>query len=215
MELQTEDSINLDQYKKNILELKKEEAILKDLLKKYNDIKNNPGQKVFIPLVNNSKIAFFEGKTKNSNICFFNIGEYVLETTIDRKINRIDKSLSQIQTNLNNLNKKSNQNTHLEKEEKKIKRENFESNMIYNDKNEKIGELKKLNEDLFEIIEDEIMSNQYKINPDKENKPNEKIDSLEKDKKDATLQHKLEELKNSRNKYKDPNFISFADLEFL
>ena len=39
MDLFTEDYINNDQYKKQILELKKEEAILKDLQKKYFNIK--------------------------------------------------------------------------------------------------------------------------------------------------------------------------------
>jgi hypothetical protein len=196
-----------------IIELKKEEAKLKDQLKKIAEVKDHPNKKVFIPLLNNSKIAFFEAKIKGSSNIYTNLGEYVIQSTIDRKMNKINKSIALIQRETNqkikrDLKEPFNINNKNDKTEK----------IIYNEKQEKIGQLKKLNDDLFEIIEDEYISENIEL----ENETNkndkdykEKIIYREKDNTQDTLNKKLEEMKKTKNKYKDTNYINFADQEFL
>lgn len=203
--------LNFDKDNNELIKLKKEEAKLKDTLKRITEIKENPGKKVFIPLLNNSKIAFFEAKLKGTPSLFTNIGEYVIQTTIDKKINKINKSIAEFKGQINKLNDKEateSINSKLDNQEK----------IIYNEKQEKIGELKKLNDGLFEIIEDELVSEKIKL--ELENKTDNYYNIKPKDIEDKAnhqdeINKKLEEMKNSKSKYKDRNYVNFADLEFL
>lgn len=205
MDLKTKTNDNPEKNK--ILELKKEEAILKDQLKRINDIQEHPSKKVFIPLLSNSKLAFFEARTKGTPKIYTNIGDYVIESTIDRKINKIKKLLADIQGETNSIKIK------VQKEATNLNNDNNQK-IIYDEKQEKIGELKKLNDGLFEIIEDEKVSEKLKL--EIESKDKEKKQNLvnNKDNTQKEINRKLEEMKQSRNKYKNPNHINFADLEF-
>lgn len=95
-----------ENFQKNkIIELKIQEAILKDQLNRIIEIEKNPSKKVFVPLNNNSKLAFFEAKIKGTPNIYTNISEYVIESTIDRKINKINKAIASIQSKFNKINK--------------------------------------------------------------------------------------------------------------
>ncbi len=216
MDLKTKSSDNSEN--KKILESKKEEAILKDQLKRIIDIKENPIKKVFIPLLNNSKLAFFEAKIKGTQKLYSNTGEYLIESTIDRKINRLNKSLAAIQNQV--VDEQLCKNNKGGKEQLFNLKNGETEQVIYNEKQEKIGELTKLNDDLFEIIEDENVSEKIKFEIESSNNKDKEIQEniiQSKNISQEVINKKLEEMKKSRSHYKnkDPNHINFFDLEFL
>lgn len=89
--------------------------------------------------------------------------------------------------------------------------------IIYNENKEKIGELKKLNDGLFEIIEDENVSEKFKLQIESTEKIKENksiLVSYENNTQDE-INKKLDEMKKSRGINKDTNKVSFADLDFL
>ncbi len=193
--------LSKDNNKENsvLSQLKKEETITKDLLNKYTQVKIDSGKKVFIPLIKHSKIGFFEAEIKAKANCFTNIGEYVIESSIDSKIKKLNKSILLIKDKIKDFaNKKNNQ------------KKSLEDITIYDEKKVKVGELKKLNEDIFEIVEHENISDKDKNDLEKINER----DILDINEEEEVIR-KLEEIKNSRSKLLDPSYISFADLEYL
>ncbi len=67
-----------------------------------------------------------------------------------------------------------------------------------------------MNEDIFEIVEHENISDKDKNDLEKINER----DILDINEEEEVIR-KLEEIKNSRSKLLDPSYISFADLEYL
>lgn len=192
---------------KSLSILKREQAHLKDLLKRYNEVKSSD-KIVFIPLIKSSKIAFFQAIIKPNEKCFLNIGDYIIESTIPRKINNLIKAISQVDKELKNINNNSERisNNNANKTEK--------DNKMINSNNIDIpatGQLKKLNENLYEIIEEDNSNISEKVNYQKSHTTKDNIIS----KNEQHLKKNLEEIKTSKDKYKNKDFISFIDMEFL
>ena len=156
-------------------------------------------------MLNNSRLGFYSAQLKKSDNCYNKIGDYYLQTKIPKKVNKIILTLEKINQEINENNIKINES----KEKNHSSKTNKNDIKIKNN----FGSLKKLDEGLVEIIEEEDFCLDDKCKNSSSTLYNDTISDNAYQVLD--IQQILEEMKKTKNKFIDGNFVNFADLEFL